>query len=173
MRQACFDYLSLGGVCSTGPVSLLSGLNPSPLNLVFHFFAVAVFGVGRLLLPFPSPKRIWIGARLIYVCISIYHFVFYQSPFHMSFSLYCSYKFLPNTFDKQMHIKISNLYHILFIFQGAAGIIFPIIKAEGVRQMFFPVTVPAYHRAPPIHQHDQKKSFLNIRKCNSMWISFL
>ncbi|XP_023877787.2 squalene monooxygenase SE1 [Quercus suber] len=100
MRQACFDYLSLGGVCSTGPVSLLSGLNPSPLNLVVHFFAVAVFGVGRLLLPFPSPKRIWIGARLIY---------------------------------------------------GAAGIIFPIIKAEGVRQMFFPVTVPAYHRAPPIH----------------------
>lgn len=100
MRQACFDYLSLGGVCSTGPVSLLSGLNPSPLNLVFHFFAVAVFGVGRLLLPFPSPKRIWIGARLIYVCISFYHFVFYQSPFHMSFSLYCSYKFLPSTFDK-------------------------------------------------------------------------
>lgn len=71
MRQACFDYLSLGGVCSTGPVSLLSGLNPRPLSLVFHFFAVAVFGVGRLLLPFPSPKRIWIGARLIYVCISI------------------------------------------------------------------------------------------------------
>ncbi|KAK6160573.1 hypothetical protein DH2020_003954 [Rehmannia glutinosa] len=27
MRQACFDYLSLGGVCSNGPVSLLSGLN--------------------------------------------------------------------------------------------------------------------------------------------------
>lgn len=100
MRQACFDYLSLGGVCSTGPVSLLSGLNPRPLTLVFHFFAVAVFGVGRLLLPFPSPKRIWIGARLIY---------------------------------------------------GASCIIFPIIKAEGVRQMFFPVTVPAYHRAPPIH----------------------
>ncbi|KAF3970269.1 hypothetical protein ACB098_07G079700 [Castanea mollissima] len=100
MRQACFDYLSLGGVCSTGPVSLLSGLNPRPFHLVFHFFAVAVFGVGRLLLPYPSPKRIWIGARLIY---------------------------------------------------GASGIIFPIMKAEGVRQMFFPATVPAYYRAPPIH----------------------
>jgi hypothetical protein len=33
-------------------------------------------------------------------------------------------------------------------FQSAAGIIFPIIKAEGVRQMFFPATVPAYYRAP-------------------------
>ncbi|KAI5325136.1 hypothetical protein L3X38_034210 [Prunus dulcis] len=99
MRQACFDYLSLGGTCSTGPVALLSGLNPHPLSLVLHFFGVAVYGVGRLLLPFPSPKRIWIGARLIL---------------------------------------------------SASGIIFPIIKAEGVRQMFFPATIPAYHIAPPV-----------------------
>ncbi|XP_068654909.1 squalene epoxidase 3-like [Aristolochia californica] len=98
MRQACFDYLSLGGVFSSGPVALLSGLNPRPLSLVCHFFAVAIYGVGRLLLPFPSPKRLWIGARLI---------------------------------------------------SGASNIIFPIIKAEGVRQMFFPATVPAYYRAPP------------------------
>ncbi|KAF5731883.1 squalene monooxygenase-like isoform X1 [Tripterygium wilfordii] len=97
MRQACFDYLSLGGVFSDGPISLLSGLSPRPLSLVLHFFAVAIYGVGRLLLPFPSPKRLWIGARLI---------------------------------------------------SGASGIIFPIIKAEGVRQMFFPATVPAYYRAP-------------------------
>lgn len=67
MRQACFDYLSLGGIFSNGPVSLLSGLNPRPLSLVLHFFAVAIYGVGRLLLPFPSLKGIWIGARLIYV----------------------------------------------------------------------------------------------------------
>ncbi|KAH9625433.1 hypothetical protein KSS87_023300 [Heliosperma pusillum] len=99
MRQACFDYLSLGGVFSNGPISLLSGLNPRPLSLVLHFFAVAIFGVGRLLLPFPSPKRLWIGARLI---------------------------------------------------SGASGIIFPIIKAEGVRKMFFPAMVPAYYRAPPV-----------------------
>lgn len=99
MRQACFDYLCLGGLFSTGPISLLSGLNPRPLSLVLHFFAVAIYGVGRLLLPFPSPKRIWIGFRLI---------------------------------------------------SGASGIIFPIIRAEGVRQMFFPATVPAYYRAPPV-----------------------
>ncbi|XP_054789381.1 squalene monooxygenase SE1-like [Prosopis cineraria] len=99
MRQACFDYLSLGGVFSEGPVALLSGLNPKPLTLVLHFFAVAIFGVGRLLFPFPSPQRIWIGARLI---------------------------------------------------SAASGIIFPIIKAEGVRQMFFPAVVPAYYRAPPV-----------------------
>ncbi|CAI8618027.1 unnamed protein product [Vicia faba] len=100
MRQACFDYLSLGGVFSNGPIALLSGLNPRPLSLVLHFFAVAIYGVGRLLIPFPSPNRMWIGARLI---------------------------------------------------SGASGIIFPIIKAEGVRQMFFPASVPAYYRTPPVH----------------------
>lgn len=99
MRDACFDYLSLGGTCSTGPVALLSGLDPNPMSLVLHFFAVAVYGVGRLLVPFPSPKKLWIGAKLIL---------------------------------------------------SASGIIFPIIKAEGIRQMFFPTTIPAYHRAPPV-----------------------
>ena len=73
MRQACFDYLSLGGVFSDGPVSLLSGLNPRPLSLVLHFFAVAVYGVGRLLLPFPSLQRMWIGARLISVSVLNFH----------------------------------------------------------------------------------------------------
>ncbi|KAK7368874.1 hypothetical protein VNO80_10906 [Phaseolus coccineus] len=96
MQQACFDYLSLGGVFSNGPIALLSGLNPRPLSLVLHLFAVAIYGVGRLLIPFTSPKRMWIGARLISV----------------------------NAFP--------------FPFLGASGIIFPIIKAEGVRQMFFP-----------------------------------
>ncbi|MFS7933495.1 putative squalene monooxygenase [Helianthus anomalus] len=65
LREACFDYLSLGGMFSNGPIALLSGLNPKPLSLVLHFFSVAVFGVGRLLLPFPSPQRITLGVRLI------------------------------------------------------------------------------------------------------------
>ncbi|XP_050363265.1 squalene monooxygenase SE1-like, partial [Argentina anserina] len=79
---------------SYGPVSLLSGLNPRPLHLSLHFFVVAIYGVGHLMFPFPSPKRIWLGARLIL---------------------------------------------------SASGIIFPIIKGKGVRQMFFPATVPAYY----------------------------
>lgn len=75
MRQACFDYLSLGGVFSNGPISLLSGLNPRPLSLVAHFFAVAIYGVGRLMIPLPSPKRMWIGARLVSVSFLVsYHF---------------------------------------------------------------------------------------------------
>lgn len=54
MRSACFDYLALGGACASGPVSLLSGLNPSPSLLVMHFFSVALFGVQRLLKPRPT-----------------------------------------------------------------------------------------------------------------------
>ncbi|XVF21292.1 hypothetical protein REPUB_Repub12eG0077900 [Reevesia pubescens] len=105
MRQACFDYLSLGGVFSNGPIALLSGMNPRPLNLILHFFAVAIYGVGRLLFPFPSFKRLILGARLI---------------------------------------------------SGASSIIFPILRAEGVRQVFFPVTIPAYYRVPPVNQQEQK-----------------
>ncbi|KAL4279596.1 hypothetical protein GQ457_03G000980 [Hibiscus cannabinus] len=60
MRETCFDYLSLGGTFSTGPISLLSA-------------------------------RILTGVQLILV-----------------------------------------------------------IRAEGIRQMFFPGTVPAYYRSPPV-----------------------
>ncbi|XP_057783216.1 squalene epoxidase 3-like [Salvia miltiorrhiza] len=99
MREACFDYLSLGGMCSQGPIALLSGLNPRPMSLVAHFFAVAVYGVGRLLLPLPSPSRVFLGARLL---------------------------------------------------MTAYGIIFPIVRSEGARQMFFPITIPAYNRGASV-----------------------
>ena len=56
MRQACFEYLQLGGVYSSGPISLLSGLAPKPSLLVMHFFMVALYGVGRLLTPRPTFK---------------------------------------------------------------------------------------------------------------------
>lgn len=88
MREACFEYLSLGGIFSIGPVSILSGLNPRPLSLVLHFFAVAIYGLGRLLLPFPSPQRIWIGARLILVSI-----FFQSSNFSIIFCVVSSCSF--------------------------------------------------------------------------------
>ena len=87
MRQACFDYLRLGGVYANGPISLLSGLNPRPSVLVAHFFMVALYGVGRLLLPVPTPRNAWLGLRILF---------------------------------------------------GAAAIIFPIIRDEGIRAVFFP-----------------------------------
>lgn len=65
MRQACFEYLSLGGMYSSGPVSLLSGLNPKPSILVMHFVMVAIFGVGRLVYPRPTLKGLWMSILLL------------------------------------------------------------------------------------------------------------
>lgn len=65
MQQACFDYLALGGIYSAGPVSLLSGLNPRPSVLVMHFFMVALYGVGRLLLPRPTVGGLVRGLLLL------------------------------------------------------------------------------------------------------------
>jgi len=92
MRDACFDYLSLGGWYAHGPISLLSGLRPRPSVLVMHFFAVACFGVGRLMLPRPTTR----GLRLS-----------------------------------------------LALLATACAIIWPIIKSEGVRAVFFPYLAPS------------------------------
>ena len=58
MRQACFEYLSAGGRMSGDPISMLGGLKPYPYLLVLHFFSVALYGCGRVLLPFPTFARL-------------------------------------------------------------------------------------------------------------------
>ena len=67
MRHACFEYLKLGGIYSSGPISLLSGLAPKPSLLVMHFFMVALYGVGRLMKPRPTFKY----ALLLLACIKL------------------------------------------------------------------------------------------------------
>eukprot|EP00891_Asterochloris_glomerata_P002286 jgi/Astpho2/2286/fgenesh1_pm.00040_%23_43_t len=77
MRQACFDYLRLGGMYSAGPVSLLSGLRPSPSVLVMHFFMVAIYGVGRLLRPRPTLRGVWMAILLLHTaCCIIFPIIF-------------------------------------------------------------------------------------------------
>ncbi|CAM8888822.1 unnamed protein product [Rhodiola kirilowii] len=49
MRKACFEYLRL----------------PAPYALVLHFSAVALFAVGRELLPYPSPHRLLSSAKML------------------------------------------------------------------------------------------------------------
>uniref|UniRef100_A0A6N2LLZ0 Squalene monooxygenase n=1 Tax=Salix viminalis TaxID=40686 RepID=A0A6N2LLZ0_SALVM len=85
MKEAFFNYLSRGGVFSDGLMDLMSGLNPDPLSLVFHCFAMLAYAVG-------------------------------------------------------------------------SGIIFPILKAEGIRATFFPATMPAYYRTPPAQSTDHRET---------------
>ncbi|RNF12553.1 squalene monooxygenase-like protein [Trypanosoma rangeli] len=49
LRDACFDYFMLGGDCVDGPMSLLSGLEPGPFQLLFHYYRVMVYGVFNML----------------------------------------------------------------------------------------------------------------------------
>ncbi|KAJ4848754.1 hypothetical protein Tsubulata_020473 [Turnera subulata] len=100
MSNACFDYFCLGHKRGIGLLSLISGLYPSRLCLLSHIFALALFAVARLLLPFPSPKRLWAAIRLL---------------------------------------------------MGASSVAFTVIKEEGIRETFFPWTVPAYYRGPPAY----------------------
>ena len=71
MRRACFEYLRLGGSMSAGPIALLGGLETNPLTLVSHFFSVALFGVGRLMVPLPTPARLVKGANLLKGAVQI------------------------------------------------------------------------------------------------------
>lgn len=45
LRKACFQYFKLGGECIAGPIGLLSVLDPKPMILIGHFFAVALYAI--------------------------------------------------------------------------------------------------------------------------------
>ncbi|KAJ2137609.1 Squalene epoxidase [Coemansia sp. RSA 678] len=45
LREACFEYLAKGGRYTMQPSGFLSGLVPSPMLLIFHFFSVAFLAV--------------------------------------------------------------------------------------------------------------------------------
>ncbi|KAL0574354.1 Squalene epoxidase [Marasmius crinis-equi] len=45
LRDGCFKYFERGGACVEDPVSLLSGIVPSPTLLIYHFFSVAFYAV--------------------------------------------------------------------------------------------------------------------------------
>lgn len=81
---------------------LAPGLNPRPLSLVAHFFAVPVYGIGRLILPFPSPKRIWIGARLLRVRPLSY---FFRNSLILSSALFLKDLLWQHWSDRQPSLK--------------------------------------------------------------------
>ena len=71
-RDACFDYLTMGGTRTAGPVSLLSALTPYPWVLAAHFFLVAAHAMRGALLPVPTPSKLRRAYRILHVaCIII------------------------------------------------------------------------------------------------------
>ena len=71
LREACIEYLKLGGPSSAGPVGLLAALSPKPIVLVSHFFLVALFAIRRALFPCPTPASIMRSYRLMKIACMI------------------------------------------------------------------------------------------------------
>jgi squalene monooxygenase len=71
MQEACFAYFQRGGICASGPIRLLAGLTPNYWVLFAHFFAVALFGFSRIVLPLPLPSRIALATRVVVAATKI------------------------------------------------------------------------------------------------------
>lgn len=71
LREACFNYLAMGGMYAAGPIGLLAGLTPKPGVLSTHFFMVALYAVRMALFPFPTPGRIMRAYSLLHVACMI------------------------------------------------------------------------------------------------------
>ncbi|KAJ9538041.1 hypothetical protein OSB04_030774 [Centaurea solstitialis] len=81
LRSVCFDYMSLGRMFADGPMSIFSGLDQRPVALFVQGASLGVYIAVRLLLPFPSPKRLWQTAKLIPVSVVVAYFFYCRCSF--------------------------------------------------------------------------------------------
>ncbi|CAG8544583.1 15039_t:CDS:10 [Acaulospora colombiana] len=62
LREACFEYFKLGGICIDHPCGMLAGVFTNPFLLITHFFAVAALGIWRL---FVNGKMVQIPENIV------------------------------------------------------------------------------------------------------------
>lgn len=58
LKTACYNYLKSGGKHALEPISILSAISRDEQLLLRHFFAVAMYGVGGIIKPFPTRTRV-------------------------------------------------------------------------------------------------------------------
>ncbi|KAG5643931.1 hypothetical protein DXG03_009339 [Asterophora parasitica] len=80
LRTGCFKYFERGGECINGPVSLLSGIAPSPMLLASHFFAVAFYSIW-IMFTHPLPVRSSPETKPVYTVATVdqYPFLFVKA----------------------------------------------------------------------------------------------
>ncbi|KAJ1646861.1 Squalene epoxidase [Coemansia erecta] len=78
LREACFIYLSRGSHFTMHPSGFLSGLLPSPLLLIYHFFSVALLAVKLRVLNISTaysdgsfPVRVYSAFYTLFVAASV------------------------------------------------------------------------------------------------------
>lgn len=71
LKLACYDYLKRGGVYSQEPVSILSAVSRNVQLLLKHFFAVAFYGIGKIIRPFPTPAKIKRSYNMLSAAVDI------------------------------------------------------------------------------------------------------
>ncbi|KAJ3496117.1 hypothetical protein NLJ89_g10531 [Agrocybe chaxingu] len=70
LRTGCFKYFERGGECVNGPVSLLSGIAPSPSLLAYHFFSVAFYSIW-VMFTYPALLSSSSGDKPVYATPSV------------------------------------------------------------------------------------------------------
>ncbi|KAI8613312.1 squalene epoxidase-domain-containing protein [Chytriomyces sp. MP71] len=80
LQDGCFGYFQLGGICVSTPIGLLSGMLHSPSALIFHFFAVALYGMFLQLTKGPIymlPVHMFRSiAGLLMACLIVFPLIF-------------------------------------------------------------------------------------------------
>ncbi len=71
LKVACYGYMQRGGLYANDPVSILSANTRDVDLLLKHFFAVAFFGIGNIIKPFPTPSKIGRSYRMLKSAVNI------------------------------------------------------------------------------------------------------